>query len=152
MSDEDKTESAAEVEAAEEATSEVEQPEKEAQQDSVETETTDQKTPTDESNEEAAPKENAAWASMRAENKRLKEAVAQSQVDADYLKELEGLTGKQEYEPQYRQEQLAGMDDNSREISVSAMNGKGKLTFTVDGARTDHGVMAIDSSSPNPNA
>lgn len=42
--------------------------------------------------------------------------------------------------------------NNSVEVSVSAMNGKRKLTFTVDGTSTDHGVIAIDTSAPNPSA
>ncbi len=100
------------VESTEEATSEVE----ETQQDTVETDTTDQETSTDETNEETVPKDNAAWAAMRAENKRLKESARSSEVDEAYLKELEGITGRQEYQPQYRPEQLEEMDETSRQI------------------------------------
>jgi hypothetical protein len=41
------------------------------------------------------PKDNAAWAAMRVENQRLKEAV--SQVDPEYLERLRGATRNQEY-------------------------------------------------------
>lgn len=51
-------------------------------------------------NEVDVPKDNAAWAAMRAENKRLKEAVAD--VDPEYLNMLRGAVGPQEYQqPQY---------------------------------------------------
>lgn len=44
------------------------------------------------------PKDNAAWAAMRAENKRLKDAV--SSVDPAYLESLRGATSPQTYTPQ----------------------------------------------------
>lgn len=59
----------------------------------------------DQSNGEAEPpKDNAAWAAMRVENKRLKEALHETGVDAEYLQQLQGVLRPQATaQPQYRQ-------------------------------------------------
>jgi hypothetical protein len=50
--------------------------------------------------DDTPPKDNAAWAAMRAENKRLKEAT--ERVDPEYLEKLRGATAPQEpYAPQF---------------------------------------------------
>lgn len=47
------------------------------------------------------PKDNVAWAAMRVENKRLKQALEQSGADADYLNRLHQVTKPQpDYQPQ----------------------------------------------------
>jgi hypothetical protein len=113
MSQEELTENVEQVEATEEATSEVE----EIQQDPVESETTDLEPSTEEQNEDTAPKDNKAWAAMRAELKRLKEAEAHSNVDADYLRELETLTGREQYQPpRIDPQQYEEMDETQRQI------------------------------------
>jgi hypothetical protein len=61
------------------------------QQPEPKTESPESETGTNEVGE--APKENAAWAAMRTENKRLKEAVG---VDPEYLKSLHGAVSSQE--------------------------------------------------------
>lgn len=53
------------------------------------------------------PKDNAAWAAMRAENKRLKEAI---NVDPEYIEKLRGAVGPQEVVPQ-RYEPVTGDTD-----------------------------------------
>lgn len=63
----------------------------------VETETTAQ------SNEEVQPpKDNAAWAAMRVENKKLKEALHETGVDAEYLERLKGVLQPQQVPQGYR--------------------------------------------------
>lgn len=71
-------------------------------------EVVDQQQPTEQSTEpetvnevdDRPPKDNAAWAAMRAENKRLKEAV--ETVDPEYLEKLRGAVAPQEpYAPQF---------------------------------------------------
>lgn len=51
--------------------------------------------------EDNPPKDNAAWAALRVENKRLKEAI--STVDPEYLEKLRGANAQQDYNPQYQE-------------------------------------------------
>jgi hypothetical protein len=78
-----------ESESTEEET-EVDQPlEESEEQESPETETG--------KNEDGnVPKDNAAWAAMRAENKRLKESL--DEIDPEYIEKLRGATGPQNYQ------------------------------------------------------
>lgn len=46
--------------------------------------------------EDAAPKDNKAWAAMRVENKKLKEALEETGVDAEYLEQLKAVTRGQD--------------------------------------------------------
>jgi hypothetical protein len=131
------TENVAEVEATEEATSEVEN----TQQDPVETETTVTETSTDEANENLAPKDNKAWAAMRTELKRLKEAEGQSSVDAQYLKELEDI-GKQEYQPQVTQQQYQGMDETTRAITQANENSRRAIIEANNNRREVEDMLA----------
>lgn len=55
----------------------------------------EQSTETETVNEVDVPKDNAAWAALRVENKRLKEVVAE--VDPEYLNMLRGAVRPQEY-------------------------------------------------------
>jgi len=58
-----------------------------------------------------APEKNAAWAAMRAENKRLKEALDASGVDAQYLEDLKSVT---QSSPEYQPTQVSPDDDYDR--------------------------------------
>jgi hypothetical protein len=61
-------------------------------QEPVETETTVEPNDSPE-----VPKDNAAWAAMRVENKKLKQALEQSGADAEYLDRLKQATSLQPY-------------------------------------------------------
>jgi hypothetical protein len=59
-------------------------------------------------NNDDVPDKNAAWAAMRAENKRLKDALEESGVDEQYLADLRGLS---RHTPDYQPTQVTPDDD-----------------------------------------
>jgi len=73
-------------------------------------------------------------------------------LGAQALANVYGRSQGSDFYFDWYERKVAEDHDNSREVSVSAMNGKQKLTFDVDGTSTDHGVIVIDSSAPDPNA
>lgn len=87
-------------------------PESEQQPTETETVAQDQVTEGEETNEEQAPKDNAAWAKMRVENKRLKEQVSQVAPDDGYLQELNQMAGAAPY--QYQEQQITENTDISQ--------------------------------------
>ena len=86
----------------------------EAVQELVETETTEEI-----NDSPKAPKDNAAWAAMRVENKKLKKALEQSGVDAEYLERLEQATTTQ---PSYSQQPQQVTEDDELPIVTGAIN------------------------------
>lgn len=102
------------------------QPQEPEQQPS-ETETDASQEETNEAEE--VPKDNAAWAKMRTENKQLKQALEQSGVDAEYLEMLR--QANQPFTPQPSQPQQVNEDaeynqvtsavNNAQQVSTQAM-------------------------------
>ena len=83
-------------------------------QEPVETETTEET-----NDSPKTPKDNAAWAAMRVENKKLKKALEQSGVDAEYLERLEQATSNQ---PAYSQQPQQVTEDDELPRVTGAIN------------------------------
>jgi hypothetical protein len=64
------------------------------------------------------PKDNKAWAAMRAENKKLKTALEQSGVDAQYLETLRSATRRQVPQYDFSQPVLTSEDDMDKFTST----------------------------------
>lgn len=95
-------------------------PEIEETQQPVETETTaedQEQSGFEETNDEQPPKENAAWAKMRAENKKLKEQVSQQPIDEGYLQDLNQFNSADPYHQDYQFSEDTGLDEVTRAIN-----------------------------------
>lgn len=61
--------------------------------------------------EEQTPRDNQAWAKMRVENKRLKEALRETEVDSEYLQQLKGVLQPQQQSPAQQYRTVSANDD-----------------------------------------
>lgn len=123
MTDQEMGEKEVEQTTQESPTLEAEETQLEDQQQPVEAETTaeDQETDTEETNDEQPPKENAAWAKMRVENKQLKQQVQQQpQIDEGYLQDLQGFTNQANtYHQDLQFSENTGIDEVTQAINAA---------------------------------
>lgn len=121
------------------ATSENQEPEMELEQPS-ETET---EASYEETNESEPPKDNAAWAAMRVENKRLKEQLSQQpQVDEEYLQEARnfanatgGYYQPQAFDESSDLEQVSRAINQANQVALEASSRTRQLEIQLEEER-----------------
>lgn len=124
MADEQMGEEVVEQTTQDEPQSEVQEDDRPQDQEPVERETTASQEETNADPE--PPKDNAAWAAMRVENKRLKQALEETGVDSEYLEQLQQVTRQNpQQQPGYKQV----TNDSDVETVTSSINSANHIAY-----------------------